>query len=54
MALIIIHEDISDVLIERVNKSDARKLISWWNAHTPYYHFKRKSGKLYDIIRQKV
>lgn len=35
-----------------VNKSDANKLVSWWNENTPYYHFKKNVGKLYNIIRQ--
>lgn len=40
------------LLIKNVNKSDAKKLIDWWNANIKYYHFKRKSGKLYNIMRQ--
>lgn len=40
------------VLIKNVSKKDAKQLIKWWNAHTEFYHFKKKNGKLYDIIRQ--
>jgi hypothetical protein len=40
------------VIHYRVNKSDANKLVSWWNANTPYYYFKKKVGKLYNIVRQ--
>jgi len=40
------------VLIKDVNKKDAKLLIKWWNANTEFYHFKRKSGKLFNIIRQ--
>lgn len=40
------------VIHSGVNKSDANKLVSWWNANTAYYYFKKKSGKLYNIIRQ--
>ena len=42
------------IFIKSVNKSDAKKLVSWWNANTEHYHFMRKQdiGKLYDIIRQ--
>jgi|JFJP01.1.fsa_nt_gi hypothetical protein len=35
-----------------VNKSDANKLVGWWNANTPNYYFKKKVGKLYNIIKQ--
>ena len=40
------------VIHYRVNKSDANKLVSWWNANTPYYYFKKKVGKLYNIVKQ--
>jgi hypothetical protein len=45
--------DISKPYFADVNKSDAKKLISWYNAHTKYYHFiqKQRFGKLYNIIR---
>jgi hypothetical protein len=40
------------ILINNVSKSDAKELIKWWNANTPFYHFKLKSfGKLYNIVR---
>lgn len=39
-------------LFENVSKSDARKLISWWNANTRHYHFKQKSGRLWNVMRQ--
>ena len=42
------------VIFEQVNKADARKLVSWWNEHTKWYHYYQKNpiGKLYKIIRQ--
>ena len=46
------------LLIKDINKSDARKLVSWWNANTKYYHFYKKQtgsykkGNLYNIYRQ--
>jgi len=41
-------------LFYRVNKSDAKKLVSWWNANTKYYHFYKKRGgeNLYNVLRQ--
>lgn len=40
--------------IEKVNKSDAKKLVRWWNGQCIGYFFKEKrdNGKLYDVIRQ--
>jgi hypothetical protein len=54
MMLITIRRDISKPFIADVSESDAKKLISWWNANTNYYHFKQKQnyGKLWNVIRQ--
>lgn len=42
------------ILFEKVTKSDARKLVEYWNANTDYYHFvrKRDNDKFYNVIRQ--
>jgi len=40
------------VLFYDVSKSDANALVSWWNAHTKYYHFRVRCGKLYKVVRQ--
>jgi hypothetical protein len=40
------------MLFDMVTKKDATLLINWWNAHTSYYHFKRKTGKYYQVYRQ--
>jgi hypothetical protein len=35
------------------NRSDAKKLVSWWNANTGYYHFiQMLSKKYYNVLRQ--
>jgi hypothetical protein len=39
------------VIHNRVSKKDARLLVSWWNEHTSFYHFRVKVGKLYNIVR---
>ena len=41
-------------LFTDVSKSDAKKLVDWWNGNTEHYHFKKKdvSSKKYYVIRQ--
>ena len=53
MALYRLRRDISPPFIRDVNKSDARKLVDWWNANTKYYYFIQKQGfgNLYNIIK---
>ena len=45
------------VIFERVNKSDGKKLVNFWNKCTLHYHFLKplnnKHGKaMYSLIRQ--
>jgi len=46
------------IIFSSVNKSDAKELVSWWNANSPYYHFYQKQtssykkGNLFNFIRQ--
>lgn len=45
------------IWIANVNRSDGRKLVSWWNANTDGYYFLRQVGwrhrALYDIVRER-
>jgi len=52
--LIRLRRDLSKPFIADVCKTDARKLVKWWNSNTKYYHFIQKQcfGNLYNIIRQ--
>ena len=42
------------ILIANIgNRADARKLVSWWNAHTGHYHFVQMlNKKYYNVLRQ--
>lgn len=42
------------VLFDNLKKGDAKKLRSWWDANTDYYHFavKMNNKKRYKLVRQ--
>lgn len=48
--------NLDEYLFCNVSKSDGKKLVSWWNANTPYLHFlerEKYGGKyVYHVRRQ--
>ena len=44
---------VTKIIGEKLTKSEARKLVEWWNGKSIWYHEvrKRPNDKYYDVVR---